>query len=317
MSGHGRDAATAWPGSATRLLGVIGHPVGHSLSPTMHNAALAAAGIDMAYVAVDVAPGDLADALRGLGPLGFVGANVTVPHKQAVAAACDSLSDEAALVGAVNTVVVTGASLHGHNTDTAGFLAGLPGDLPAGRAVVLGAGGAARAVVVALARTGWSVQVLARRSDAAATLVTAVAAGVEAAVSDHAGVDRGEPRDTPGEPRGRGDGPVSLGAADLGDAVGAVAAADLVVNATPLGLEGEPLPEAFMHLRADQVAYDLVYNPAVTPFLAGAATAGATAVGGLEMLVNQAAEAFEVWTGVAPDRDVMTAAARQALDVHA
>lgn len=281
----GGRPAVAWPTAGTRLLGVLGHPVSHSLSPVLHNTALAAAGLDLAYVAVDVAPADLPAALAGLGPLGFVGANVTVPHKQAVAAACDHLSDEARVVGAVNTLVLGADGLVGHNTDTAGFLAGLEGD-GAGRAVVLGAGGAARAVVVALARRGGEVTVVARRRGQLDELL--------AAGQHHRWSARGLLLDDPA-------------------VAAAVAAADLVVNATPLGLHGEALPSPFMRLGPGQVAYDLVYNPPDTPFLGAATTGGARAVGGLAMLVGQAAAAFELWTGRAPDPAVMRDAARGAL----
>lgn len=303
------------------MLAVLGHPVRHSLSPVMHNAALVTAAIDMAYVAIDVAPEDLSVALQGLGPLGFVGVNVTVPHKRRAAAACTTLSPEASLVGAVNTVVVTPRGLHGHNTDTVGFLAGLPddvvgepaggppsdlagdpngdlaGDRPVGRAVVLGAGGAARAVIVALVRRGWFVTVLARRPDAAIGLVDQLGAAF---------VDLGatDPRATTGG---------GLTGAGLDGAQQHLDEADLVVNATPLGLDGQSLPDPFMQLRPDQTAYDLVYNPAVTPFLDAAATTGARQVNGLAMLVGQAAAALELWTGVTPDTGVMRRAAERAL----
>ena len=273
-----------WPGSGTRLLAVLGHPVAHSLSPVMHNAALAAADLDLAYVAIDVPPDHLDDALAGLPALGFVGCNVTVPHKQAVLAACASLGPEAREIGAVNTISVTPDGLHGDNTDAAGFLEGLPGDLSAGTAVVFGAGGAARAVVVALARRGWDVAVVARRGDQAVGLARDLA-GPSMAVAGY-------------------------GLELLSDLVGT---ADLVVNATPLGLQHEPLPAPLMGLDGGQVAYDLVYNPPDTLFLTAARAAGAVAVNGLAMLVGQAAVAFETWTGTPPDRDVMRAAARRAL----
>lgn len=273
-----------WPGSGTGLLAVLGHPVAHSLSPVMHNAALAAEDLDLAYVAIDVHPDRLDDALAGLAALGFVGCNVTVPHKRTVLAACSSLGPEARTIGAVNTVVVTPDGLHGDNTDGAGFLEGLPADLPAGTAVVFGAGGAARAVVVTLARRGWEVAVVARRGDQAVDLARDLA-GPSRAVAGF-GLDR------------------------LTELVGT---ADLVVNATPLGLHHEPLPAPLMGLHGGQVAYDLVYNPPDTPFLTAARAAGAVAVDGLAMLVGQAAVAFETWTGRPADRDVMRAAVRRAL----
>ena len=274
--------ATPWPGAATGLLAVLGHPVAHSLSPVMHNAALAVAGLDIAYVAV--APPHLADALTGLAALGFVGCNVTVPHKRAALAACTTLGPEAVAVGAVNTLVVTPEGLHGANTDTTGFLAGLPADVARGVAVVFGAGGAARAVVVALARREWDVVVAARRPAQASDLAREVADA--------------------------GGSVVGVGLDDLADAV---ATATMVVNATPLGLHHEPLPGPLMALRPDQVAYDLVYNPPDTPFLVAARDRGAVAVDGLAMLVGQAAAAFELWTGATADTAVMRAAARRAL----
>jgi shikimate dehydrogenase len=276
--------AGPWPGAATGLLAVLGHPVSHSLSPVLHNAALAAAGLDLAYVAVDVAPRRLDDALAGLAALGFVGCNVTVPHKQAVLAACTTLDAEAEAVGAVNTLVVGPDGLHGTNTDTTGFLAALPSDLATDAALVFGAGGAARAVVFALARRGWDVVVAARRPAQSAAIAR-----------DFARVG--------GVVRGVG----------LDDLDGAVAAAGMVVNATPLGLHHEVLPPPLMALRADQVAHDLVYNPPDTPFLVAARDRGALAIDGLGMLVGQAAAAFELWTGVAPDTDLMRDAARHVL----
>lgn len=305
-----------WPGSATSLVAVFGHPVSHSLSPVMHNAALRAAAIDMVYVAIDVTPEHLATALDGLGPLGFVGINVTVPYKRSVATACTTLSPEATLVGAVNTVVVTPHGLDGHNTDTVGFLAGLPDDQPAGRAVVLGAGGAARAVAVALVRRGWLVTVVARRPDAATNLVDQLgAAFVDIGAEDPRGATRRTALTAEPAAGAALDAIGGLTGTGLHDLDTHLHHADLVVNATPLGLDGQSLPDPFMRLRGGQTAYDLVYNPAVTPFLAAAADRGARPVDGLSMLVGQAAAALQLWTGVAPDQVVMRQAAERALAV--
>lgn len=281
---QGPFGASAGLPSRPFLLGLLGHPVGHSVSPALHHAALLTAGLTGTYVARDVAPAALDRALDGLAPLGFRGVNVTVPHKQAVARRCHDLDAEATAVGAVNTVVVDGDRLRGHNTDTLGFLAGLPEGLPPAGALVVGAGGAARAVVVALVRDGWQVDVAARRPAQSVALESLAEVG-PGTVAGH-DLDRVE--------RLAGD-------------------ARLVVNATPLGLAGERLPEPLHRLSPDQVAYDLVYNPRETPFLADAATAGATVIGGLGMLVGQAAAAFELWTGVAADRDAMLRAAEAAL----
>ncbi len=276
--------------ASTGLLAVLGHPVGHSVSPAMHNAAIAAAGLDLVYVAFDVAPGSLPAALDGLVALGLRGANVTVPHKRAVMASCVALTDVARAVGAVNTVTVTADGLVGDNTDVAGFLAGL-GEVAPARAVVLGAGGAARAVVAALDRRGVAVALLARDRERARALLDAVV----------------------------GTGPVAeVVTLERAQAVReAVVAADLVVNATPLGWHGERLPAPLHELRPGQVAYDLNYPAPTTPFLADAARVGATAVDGLAMVVGQAAAALASWTGIAPDLAVMEAAARAARDATA
>lgn len=262
-------------------LALVGHPVAHSLSPAMHDAALVANGLAGSYVAIDTPDeGALDEVLEALVGGRLHGLNVTVPHKQAVANRCARLAPEAAQVGAVNTVVADPAGLLGDNTDTVGFMAALPCDLARGEALVLGAGGAARAVVVALVRAGWSVVVAARRR-AQAEEVAAINSGwgVRVVTLDEQAM------------------PLH------------VRDATLVVNATPLGLAGEPLPDPLMRLHEGQVAYDLVYNPLVTPFLAAAAQAGATTVDGLGMLVGQAAAAWPLWGLPDPDTAVMRQAA--------
>lgn len=266
-------------GSGTRLAAVLGHPVRHSVSPQIHSAAFAALGLDVVYLAFDVAPADLSAAVAGLRALDAVGVNCTVPHKEAVVALLDERSDEVARIGAANTLWWQDGRLHGDNTDAAGLAPVLRDDCglrPGDPVVLFGAGGAARAAAVALGRAGAAVEVVARRAEAAeavATLVTANGGSLAA----------------PGtRPR-------------------------LVVNATPLGLAGEPLPDRFMRLDPDQVALDLLYGPRDTPFLAAARERGAHAVDGLGMLVGQAAESFERWTGLPAPRDVMMAAARRAL----
>lgn len=271
------------PTGRTRVAAVIGSPVRHSLSPAIHNAAFAAARLDWVYVAFEVAPGRAGEALDAVQALGLGGLSVTMPHKEAVAAAVDRLDPAAAALSAVNTVVVDRVgALVGHNTDGAGFVDCLRADGgvdPRGRSVlVLGAGGAARAVVDALARAGTGEIVVVNRTAERAE-VTAALAG----------------------PAGR-----------VGTA-GDVAGADVVVNATSVGMAGTGGADALAVdpalLRAGQVVVDLVYHPLDTPLLQAARAAGAAAVDGLGMLVHQAAHPQLLWTGRSPDVAVMRAAA--------
>ena len=261
---------------ATRLAAVIGSPVRHSRSPAIQNAAFAAAGLDWVYVALEVATGRGTEAVRALPTLGIAGVNVTMPHKAAAAAACDVRTPAAARLGSVNTVVVRDdGSLLGDSTDGEGFLRSLAdaGLDPGGRSVLLlGAGGAARAVAAALVDRGANVQVAARRPDAAAELARVVE---EVMVVPWPG-----------------SGPVG---------------AEIVVNATPMGMGGDDAPPVVP--TADQWIVDLVYHPLDTPWLLRARSAGAHAVGGLGMLVHQAAMSFEAWTGVAAPLEAMRTAA--------
>lgn len=273
------------PGARTRLAAVIGSPVRHSLSPAMHNAAFAALDLDWVYVACEVAPGAVGAALAGVRALDIGGLSVTIPHKTDALAEVDEATEAARAIGAVNTVVPVGdGRLRGENTDGGGFLASLAEagfDPAGGTCAVLGAGGAARAVVHALAGAGAAEVVVVNRTP-----------------------ERGEATARLAGPLGR---PGS--AAD-------VRSADLVVNATPLGLSGRDpseLPVDPALLRADQVVVDLVPNPAVTSFMRAAAGRGATVVGGLGMLVHQGALAFELWTGRPAPVEVMRAAAIDAL----
>jgi shikimate dehydrogenase len=268
---------------ATRLAGIIGHPVRHSLSPLLHNTAYDALGLDWVYLAFDVPEGATVAALDAVRTLRLVGCSVTMPHKTAAARACDVLSDDAARLRSVNTVTLApDGSLAGDSTDGEGFVRSLreAGHDPAGAdALVLGAGGAARPVVVALVRAGAQVRVAARRDDAAA----------EAAALAQAGTvpwpDRSE----------------------------AAAAATLVVNATPVGMGDGGLPIDPAALHPHQVVADLVYHPLETPLLAAARAAGAAVADGLGMLVHQAALQVETWSGRPAPVDRMRAAVRAAL----
>jgi shikimate dehydrogenase len=262
---------------ATRLAGVIGWPVAHSRSPQMHNAAYAALGMNWAYVALPVEPGRLEAALRGVAGLGFAGVNVTIPHKEGVAALCDELSQQAARSGSVNTVLVgTAGRLRGETTDGDGMLDALGVDLP-GSALVLGAGGAARAAIAALVGRGLDVAVSARRPEAAASLAAALGARA-----------------------------VAWPAAE---------SAALIVNTTPIGQSGEAgaLPLDASLITADVTVCDLTYRAdgVTTGLVALARERGARAVDGIDVLVGQGARAFRLFTGVEPPVEVMAAAARR------
>ena len=267
----------------TRVACVIGDPVEHSRSPRMHNAASAALGLDRVYVALRVAPAGLAHAVRGLAALGFDGANVTVPHKSAVLPLCDELGPEADDAGAVNTLSFgADGTLRGDLTDGLGLLAALPEE-PAS-AVLLGAGGSARAAGSALLRAGTRrLTVVARRREAADRLADALALLVPAAEVDAA---------------------TAVPAASGG----------LLVHCTPVGgiaaLKALPVAADVVE-RMDMVA-DFAYRAdgSATPLAAAALAAGVPLVDGIELLVRQGALSFRRWTGVEPPLDVMRRAAR-------
>ncbi|MGI9623947.1 MAG: shikimate dehydrogenase, partial [Acidimicrobiales bacterium] len=259
------------PAATTRTAAVIGNPVRHSLSPIIHNAAFQVLDLDWTYVAFDIAPGCAADALEAMKTLRLGGLSVTMPHKADVANALDQLTPQAALLGAVNCVAWDQGELVGHNTDGAGFVDNLVTEtgitLGGKTCAVVGAGGAARAIVLALAEAGAAKVVVINR-----TKSKAVAAAELARDAGYAG----SPEDA--------------------------ASADIIVNATPIGMAGTasagsvPIPVELLH--DDQIVAELVYHPAQTPLLVAAAEAGATPVGGIGMLVHQAAHQFSLWTGV-------------------
>ena len=276
------DAAAPLPArGSTRTVGIIGWPVQDSLSPLIHNAAFAALGMDWAYVPLPVAPGDLEAALAGLPAMGFSGANVTMPHKTDVARLVRNLSEDAQLLRAVNTLVTGAAGLVGHNTDVPGFDRFVRRDAgfePGGRsALIFGAGGAARACALALARGGLGALTVAVRDPTRAETFRAMLEGQLSAVRAVSFEEAGE------------------------------VDSDLVVNATPLGAAGETLPHP--PLRPGMLVVDLLYRPTLTPLQAAAKAAGASAFGGLGLLLHQAALSFELWTGLEPPLSVMSAAA--------
>ncbi len=270
----------------TQVAAVIGWPIEHSVSPPMHNAAFRALGLDWCYVAFAVPPERLPAAISGMQALGLRGLNVTVPHKQALLPLMDELTPAARAIGAANTVIVADGRLRGHNTDAAGFSRALreAGVAPEGlRALVLGAGGAARAVVYALAMAGAQITLLNRTPERAAALA-----------AEFGGLNRNAQ--------------VRVGTLDAATLARVAPDAQLVVNTTPLGMwphsERCPWPDEVPY-PAGAFCYDLIYNPRETALMRRARAAGAGAADGLGMLVHQGAEAFECWTGVAAPVEVM------------
>lgn len=262
---------------ATTVAAVIGDPVAHSLSPAVHNAAFAATGLDWVFVALPTPAGGAAAALEAMATCGLGGLSVTMPLKAEVAGQLARLDPLAAALGAVNCVARDEDGLVGHNTDASGFgswlaAAGYP--LGDARVVVLGAGGAGRAVVAGALAAGAASVVVVNRSPGPAE--AAVALGPDRCrVGDHADVT----------------------------------GADVVVNATSVGMADAPgCPVPVELLRADQVVADLVYHPIDTALLRAAREIGAHTLDGVGMLVHQAADAFGLWTGVAPPLAVMAAA---------
>ena len=262
-----------------KRLAVLGHPVGHSRSPAMHNAALAELGLDgeWTYEAIDLAPDEFERGVRAMPGDGFAGANVTVPHKGAALALADTLSETAREIGAANTLSFAGDEIRAENTDAQGLLDSLPASPAGRRTLVLGAGGAARAAVWALVREGADVDVWNR---------TALRA--EHLCDELGGTPNGAPRQD---------------------------AYELIVNTTAVGLRGEDpfaeLPLDPAGFAAGQTVVDLVYSKQPSQLLAAAESVGAAMVDGIEVLVRQGALSLEIWTGREAPLDTMRAAARR------
>lgn len=265
----------------TRLAAVIGHPVRHSLSPALHNAAFDAGGLDWRLVAFDVAPGGAAEAIAAMRVLGIGGFAVTMPHKGDAAASVDEVDEAAAALGSVNSVVLReDGSTFGASTDGPGFVDSLTAAgvaLHGSRVVMLGAGGAARSIVDALGRSGVADIAVVNRTEANAVAVSRLAEQAR------------------------------VGAAHD------VSSADLLVNTTSIGMgSGDlPLDPALLHDRL--TVADIVYHPRRTALLAAAEAVGAATIDGLGMLVHQAVRQQQLWTGVRPDPSVMHAAAEAEL----
>lgn len=279
----------------TKNLGVMGWPIAHSLSPVLQNAAIEEAGLDYVYISLPVPPEKLKEAVAGLRAMQFTGWNVTIPHKQAIMEELDAVDEDARIIGAVNTVVNRDGHLTGYNTDCIGFMQPLAqqGFLPKGKeATILGAGGAARAVIWGLLRAKVKRITLGVRNPAkAARLAEEFAAYGEIQVlhwEDSAFAEH-------------------------------LAVTDLLVNTTPLGMyphvEGMP-PVDWTKLKKDALVYDIIYTPERTRFLSEAQAHGHAIINGEGMLAGQGAAAFTLWTGVAPDLALMKRALREELDLR-
>ena len=276
-------------------LGIIGYPIGHSISPVFQQAALDHLGIDATYQAFEVTPDQVGQFVNGLRRPGVLGINVTVPHKEAVVPHLDEVDDWATAAGAVNTILNRSGRLTGHNTDGSGFLRALRDvagfETPGSRVLVLGAGGAARGVVLALVREKVDSLTIANRTLARAQRLVELASPSR----------------------------IDSQAIPLDGSVLATAAssADLIVNCTTIGMshgpdeEGSPLPPGCIPSTA--LVNDLVYNPLETPLLRAAGQAGAFCLGGIHMLVYQGAASFEMWTGRDAPVAVMLEAATRAM----
>jgi len=281
-------------GITPQLAGVIGWPVHHSLSPLMHGYWLKQYDIKGAYVPLPVAPQDFGRCVAAMPLMGFAGANVTVPHKEAAFALAATLDEDARATGAVNTLVFEDGVVHGRNTDVRGFAASLAESLgedaaKRGPVAVLGAGGAARAVLIALARAGArEIRIVNRTKERAENLARAFAQSS------------------------------NIRTMAWGDWAGALGGAKLLVNTTSLGMTGKaPLDVSLEELPREAAVADIVYNPLETALLRAARERGARTMDGLGMLMHQAVPAFAAWFGVTPKvtpelRDVLVKALARA-----
>ena len=287
----------------SKRLGIIGYPIRHSISPVFQQAALDHCSMDATFEAWEIAPESLPEFMDSVRSPESLGINVTVPHKEAVMAHLDSIDSWAEMAGAVNTVVNESGRLSGHNTDGSGFLRALEEQgkfHPEGRNVlIIGAGGSAKAVALALYGRGVASIIIANR-----TLQRALRLADLLESNPSSGTATGKPR-------------VEALSLDSLEVDRAASESDLVVNCTTMGMKHGPdearSPIPARYIPSHALVYDLVYNPPETPLLRDAAGAGAATLGGLPMLVYQGAAAFELWTGRKAPVEVMMRAAREAL----
>lgn len=277
------------PTGDTQVFGIFGYPVRHTLSPQMQQAAFKTHKIHAAYLPFEVHPDQLKKAVASIVPLGIKGVNITIPHKEKVIPFLDEIDPEAEKVGAVNTIKNNAGRLIGYNTDGRGYVASLreAGVDPTEKAVILlGAGGAAKGVAIALINAGVRELIIhARRAEAGAALAAHLKS-----VSGYAKLSA-EPSDAAQDTAVKTARPV------------------LLINTTPLGMKpGDALPFPASHIKADWVVSDLIYRPFETPLLAAAKKIGAETVPGLGMLLHQGALAFEIWTALSPPIQAMNEA---------
>jgi shikimate dehydrogenase len=277
----------------TKVLAVIGHPIGHSLSPVMHNAAIKALGLDYVYVPFTVRPDQIAEAMTSFRVLNIAGINATIPHKEILIPYLDEINETALLTGSVNTLVNRDGHLSGHSTDGEGFLRSAEdelGSIAGCKVLVLGAGGASRAVCVALRQAGCDLVIVNRTLERANALANMLLGFLS-------------------------QGSVNVITADSPELPEIADACDLIVNTTSLGMtphpDATPLPAEL--IQPHHRVYDLIYSPLETRLVSEARAKGATAVSGLKMLVYQGAVAFELWTGIYPPTDIMHDALMQAI----
>lgn len=255
--------------------GVIGHPIAHSKSPMIHMHWMKQYDINGTYTAIDCTPDGLPECINRLHDDGYAGLNITIPHKQAIMKLCDIIDDTAQAIGAVNTIVFENGLIRGTNTDAFGFFENMRQTIPdidlhGKTALVIGAGGAAKAVLHALIQNGADHILLTNRTRETAEHLTNTFQNTRVIAWD--------------------------------DKNPSVKTADIIINTTSLGMTGYPdLKLDFTHAKPDAIVYDIVYNPLMTVFLTEAQTAGLNIVTGIGMLVHQARPAFQVWHGLLPD----------------
>lgn len=274
----------------TKLLGIFGYPVKHTLSPVMQNAAIAESGLNYVYVPFEVRPEELEFAVKSIRALGMAGVNVTVPHKENVIPFLDEVTEEATVIGSVNTIENRDGRLIGHNTDSRGYIRSLREDAgfePKGKKVlIIGAGGAARGIVAGLSMEGVSKVIIANRT-----------------------VEKAE---NLADEFGNKFGTASFNATSLSSLKDPqlLSTIDLIINTTSAGLDGST-PEVDFSLTPGHILVsDIVYKPPVTPFMKNAEATGRKTIGGLGMLIYQGAISFEIWTGQKAPVDVMKGALR-------
>lgn len=281
----------------TKTLGIFGYPISHTLSPAMHNAVIKALGLDMAYLPFEVKPSNLKEAINGIKSLGIIGVNITIPHKESVIRFLDAISEEARLVGAVNTIVNKDRKLIGYNTDGSGYIASLKEELgfnpKSKRIIIIGAGGAARGILAALAaQKPKSITVANRTLSRAVSLIKAF---------------KGKFRDTRFEAIGIDDNMLKMSFNSV----------DLLVNTTSVGMkQSKALKIPLETLPKIAIVSDIIYNPLETLLLKKAKKLGLTTHGGLGMLVHQGARSFKLWTGMDAPMNVMRKAALKALKME-